>query len=578
MSDSYSTTVQMDNKELLYYQALEKHINSLSERFREKSVIKQSFYNDIVKCLLLPKEKPSGLFSAKFNYWVKQNFIIINIAGVNIACCIKSRKTICIYESYFKVIGEAHANISHGGRDKTIFELNKQYSWIPRFAVELYLKQCLSCQTRKPLKQHVISKPIISLGVLSRLQIDLIDMRTRPDVLSPDITYNWILNCIDHFSKFTWAYALKNKSAADVALKLRELFFIFGPPRLLHSDNGREFVATVIYELKELFPGMVFIRGRPRHPQSQGCIERANGVLCDALGKWMSIHNSSHWSDGLLPVVYGINTRLSTVTKTTPYQVMFGQEPRSDSDFWKLVKENGILDEENLPTPVADSNDDIMYDKKNDLNDCADIIDNDVIELVQKLSDDAVANSLVGLSSPHSPSIESPQIRHNPIRKVATDNYLKVANKKMKHFQDSIINETEKFNLNDCVGIKIHTVDRTNTDAKLLPCLIVDKIEKDKQIMFKLACQYGKLENTYTVEHLVDLKMAYPEELKQIVINNLKDITFIEACKLYVRASTTGRTCDCKNKCGTKHCPCKRIGVFCSTKCHSKQGCCKNTE
>jgi hypothetical protein len=62
-------------------------------------------------------------------------------------------------------------------------------------------------------------------------------------------------------------------------------FFFFGPPQSLHSDNGREFVSVVITELKTLFPDLVFIRGRPRHPQSQGCVERANGILCDALGK-----------------------------------------------------------------------------------------------------------------------------------------------------------------------------------------------------------------------------------------------------------------------------------------------------
>ncbi|CAF5036481.1 unnamed protein product, partial [Rotaria socialis] len=108
------------------------------------------------------------------------------------------------------------------------------------------------CQIRKPLKQHVIGKPIISLGVMTRLQIDLIDMRTRPDILKPDIIYNWILNCIDHFSKFSWSYPLKNKSAAEVALKLRELFFVFGPQRLLHSDNGREFVAKCNTRIKRI--------------------------------------------------------------------------------------------------------------------------------------------------------------------------------------------------------------------------------------------------------------------------------------------------------------------------------------
>ncbi|CAF1560086.1 unnamed protein product, partial [Didymodactylos carnosus] len=81
--------------------------------------------------------------------------------------------------------------------------------------------------------------------------------------------------------------------------------------------------------------------------------------LCDALGKWMLENDSSHWSDGLLPVVYGINTRVSSTTKSTPYEVMFGQSPRSDSGFWKPVSQNGVLDEEDLPSPVVNLDDDI---------------------------------------------------------------------------------------------------------------------------------------------------------------------------------------------------------------------------
>jgi hypothetical protein len=239
-------------------------------------------------------------------------------------------------------------------------------------------------------------------------------MRTRPDKTSPNITYSWILNCIDHFSKFSWAFPLRNKSANEVATKLRDLFFTFGPPRILHSDNGREFIANVITELKNLFPDLIFIRGRPRHPQSQGCIERENGILCDTLGKWMCTNNSASWSFALAPFIYGINTRMSSVTKTTPYEVMFGQQPRSDSDFWKLIQQNGIEDEENLPTPVAELNDDLNDDLNDNLNDNQGDslinfdkgIDADVVDLVNKLSNDAVSYSLSNTpSTPRSPSI-----------------------------------------------------------------------------------------------------------------------------------------------------------------------------
>ncbi|CAF5050297.1 unnamed protein product, partial [Rotaria sp. Silwood1] len=44
---------------------------------------------------------------------------------------------------------------------------------------------------------------------------------------------------------------------------------------------------------------------------------------------------------------------------------MFGQPPRSDSEFWKLVQQNGI-DEENLPLPVAELNDDASNNTKDE--------------------------------------------------------------------------------------------------------------------------------------------------------------------------------------------------------------------
>ncbi len=117
----------------------------------------------------------------------------------------------CVYEAFYNVISEAHTAIAYGGLYKIYFEINFQYSWIPRYYVEIVLKQCIPCQTRKP---------IISLGMMTRVQIVIIDIRTRADKVLPDIVYCWILNCIDHFSKFSWAFTMNNKSAASVVYKI----------------------------------------------------------------------------------------------------------------------------------------------------------------------------------------------------------------------------------------------------------------------------------------------------------------------------------------------------------------------
>ncbi|CAG8464968.1 1266_t:CDS:1, partial [Dentiscutata heterogama] len=57
-------------------------------------------------------------------------------------------------------------------------------------------------------------------------------------------------------------------------------------PTILQSDNGKEFIAQVIKELITLWPSVKIINGCPRHPQSQGLVERANGILEQKLDKW----------------------------------------------------------------------------------------------------------------------------------------------------------------------------------------------------------------------------------------------------------------------------------------------------
>lgn len=69
---------------------------------------------------------------------------------------------------------------------------------------------------------------------------------------------------------------MKNKSARAVAKKLVKIFGIFGAPRILHSDNGREFENAVVKEVLKIWSNCKLVHGKPRHSQSQGSVERAN--------------------------------------------------------------------------------------------------------------------------------------------------------------------------------------------------------------------------------------------------------------------------------------------------------------
>ena len=182
---------------------------------------------------------------------------------------------------------------------------------------------------------------------------------------------------------FSWAKPMKSKEAKYVASFLFDIFMTFGAPRILHSDNGKEFVAQIIKDLTALYPKTVIINGRPRHPQSQGLVEKGNDILEMKLSAWLEDNRREDWSFGLpmvtcqcyyffeynilLVVMYhfihviinistyivgAMNTQTCTATGKTPYELVFGQAPRSNFALMKELYDQGIRDEEDIPENV----------------------------------------------------------------------------------------------------------------------------------------------------------------------------------------------------------------------------------
>jgi hypothetical protein len=85
--------------------------------------------------------------------------------------------------------------------------------------------------------------------------------------------------------------ALTSKRALEVGFQLLDIFLLIGAPHILQFDNGREFTANVIKEVKDMWPDCSIVHGKHKHPQSQGSVERGNADIKYMLMIWMRENN-----------------------------------------------------------------------------------------------------------------------------------------------------------------------------------------------------------------------------------------------------------------------------------------------
>ncbi|CAF3013450.1 unnamed protein product, partial [Rotaria sp. Silwood2] len=547
------------NEEKKFYSKLNMYKESL--KYPEKVMISLDYYQKIIQCLKQPKSGKAIGIDAKFHFWCKKYFKLDITSGIEILCSMKNGRRIVVIESYFAVLKDIHKKTGHGARDKMRHEMNEHYYWMPTQVIDIFLQCCTSCIVRKSFKLPVTPSAIISVGFLTRLQRDLIDFRTRPDK-----DFQWILHCRDHYSKYSWGYALISKEAQRIADHLLTLFYQFRPCKILQSDNGREFTASVIKNLKNFWPELIIINGRPRHPESQGLVERGNATLCQILGKLMEDRNTTFWTTCLLPAIYSMNTSLARGVNMTPYEIVFGQKPRVDHELWKLIEEQDIEFEEDLPASIRER---LAEDGTSEPFSSNSTIRLSISHATSESTEPPQAAESTQEPEPSqaAPPIQEPEptqaidtlnnnntetkqiadditsttTRHSEIRKRATKTYLSNANKRIKIHDELIKDLSLKCLIGEYVGIKINKVDRTNTDPKIVPAVILEK--KDDKI--KVACEFGIINQWWSLDS-VALLSTVPENLVNLQTNELKEISFITASRLFVRGGINGVTCSCK--------------------------------
>jgi transposase InsO family protein len=131
---------------------------------------------------------------------------------------------------------------------------------------------------------------------------------------------------VDYFTKWVEAKPLaKIKAPTIQKFFWQNIICRFGVPRELTVDNGKQFEYYTFKEYcKSLGTHAKF--SSVYHPQSNGAVERANGLIFSGIKKCLFDQKKSKWVDELPKVILSHNSTVSRATGFTPFRLLFGTE------------------------------------------------------------------------------------------------------------------------------------------------------------------------------------------------------------------------------------------------------------
>ena len=139
----------------------------------------------------------------------------------------------------------------HLGIKRTLMRTRNRFFW-PKMAAQIkdFVKGCETCAQNKtgpannkaPLQSIEVNEPFLFWAM------DY--MGPLPETVRGN---KHLLVVMDHFTKWCEVFPTKDQKASTVAeILVNRVFSRFGPPTIIHSDQGRNFESNLMHEICQL--------------------------------------------------------------------------------------------------------------------------------------------------------------------------------------------------------------------------------------------------------------------------------------------------------------------------------------
>jgi hypothetical protein len=136
----------------------------------------------------------------------------------------------------------------------------------------------------------------------------------------------YVVVAVEYFCKWIEAKPLATITSVTVQKFFwQNIVCRFGMPKAITVDNGTQFDAETFKEFCDQIGPKIHFES-VRHLESNGLVERANGIIMTGIMKLIFNQPRGKWPDELIKVVWIHNTTISRSIGFTLFKLLFGDE------------------------------------------------------------------------------------------------------------------------------------------------------------------------------------------------------------------------------------------------------------
>ena len=217
---------------------------------------------------------------------------------------------------------------SYGGVDSLV----RSNRGVKKKSIQKWLEGEDTYTMHKPIKRKFRRRKVIVGGINQQFQADLIDLQ---NIKKWNNKINYLLTCIDVFSKYVYVIPLKDKTGVSITNAFKQIFKQLNKlPFHLQTDSGKEFLNNTFQKYLKDKKVKHFVTWNQDTKSS--IVEIFNRTLKRRMFRYFTKHSTKRYIEVLPSLVHSYNNTYHRSIKYAPSQV----DSENQEEVWQRLYGN----------------------------------------------------------------------------------------------------------------------------------------------------------------------------------------------------------------------------------------------